>query len=86
MSKTDTVRARINPKLKQEVETILESLGISTSQAINMFFSQVILRNGIPFDVSIPNKETEDTFKNTDNGKEIHKFSSVEEMFNDLES
>lgn len=40
---------RINEKIKQEVTPILDDLGISLSEAINMFLHQIKLNNGIPF-------------------------------------
>ena len=54
MEKTSTLNLRVNPKLKNEAEDILSKLGIPMSTAINMFLSQVVLNNGIPFSVSLP--------------------------------
>ncbi|MDZ7837810.1 MAG: type II toxin-antitoxin system RelB/DinJ family antitoxin [Actinomycetota bacterium] len=51
---------RIEPKIKANVEKLLGRLGISTTDAINIFLNQVILTGGLPFPVKIPepNKET----------------------------
>lgn len=57
--KTATVRARIEPKLKKEAESILESLGLTTTQAITVFFRQVTLQKGMPFDVVIPKEKSQ---------------------------
>ncbi len=54
MAKETTVRARIDESLKDEAEVILKELGITTSQAINIYFSQITLRQGLPFDVVLP--------------------------------
>ena len=54
MAKETTVRARINEDLKAEAEDILHQLGLTTSQAINLYFSQIVLRRGMPFDVRLP--------------------------------
>ena len=51
MAKIATVRARIEPELKEEVEKLFKELGISTTEAINLFYRQVKLRNGFPFSV-----------------------------------
>jgi DNA-damage-inducible protein J len=56
--KTAVINARVQPKLKHDVEAILTQLGISTTQAITMYFEQIKLNNGIPFKLEIPNKET----------------------------
>ncbi len=84
MSKTSMIRARTNPDLKSEVETILMELGLTTSEAINIFFSQVRLYKGLPFDVRIPNKVTLETFKKTDEGKELVKCKNAGDMFRKL--
>lgn len=42
---------RINTKIKEEISPILSDLGISLSEAINMFLHQIKLNNGIPFDL-----------------------------------
>ena len=42
------------PDVKEQAESVLETLGISVSSAINMFYKQIILQQGIPFDVKIP--------------------------------
>ena len=55
-TRTDTVRARIAPELKNSVEEIFASLGMNSSQAIVLFFKQVELHNGLPFDVKLPPK------------------------------
>lgn len=82
--KTATVRARINPSLKAEVERLFEKLGLSTTEAINLFYSQVKLRNGLPFNVVIPNKLTEKVFKDTDLEKSLIRCTDADDMFNKL--
>ena len=56
MAKTETIRARTEKALKHDVEKILHALGLSVSEAVNIFFRQVKLQKGIPFDVKMPNK------------------------------
>lgn len=50
------VRARIDPDLKTETDEIFSELGISTTDAIRMFLSQVKLHRGLPFNVGLPNE------------------------------
>lgn len=66
-TRTDTVRARISPDLKNSVEGIFSSLGMNSSQAIVLFFKQVELHNGLPFDVRIPSKPILNMATMTDN-------------------
>lgn len=57
--KTAIINARVKPELKNDVEKILAQLGISTTQAITMFFEQIKLNRGIPFELKLPNEETQ---------------------------
>ena len=54
MAKTANLYARIEPEVKNQAESILEALGIPVSSAINMFYKQIILQRGLPFDVKLP--------------------------------
>ena len=54
MAKTANLYARIEPEIKEEAESILETLGIPVSNAICMFYKQIILQQGLPFDVKLP--------------------------------
>ena len=54
MANTSPVYARIDTSLKDNAEAILSKLGITPSGAIQMLYSQIVLHNGIPFDVRIP--------------------------------
>lgn len=53
-TKTSNLYARIEPAVKEEAEEILRTLGIPASNAINMFYKQIILHRGLPFPVTIP--------------------------------
>ena len=52
--KAANIYARIEPDVKERAETILTALGIPASNAINMFYKQIILHRGLPFEVSLP--------------------------------
>ncbi len=53
-TKSANLYARIEPEIKEQAENILNALGIPASNAINMFYKQIILHRGIPFDVTLP--------------------------------
>lgn len=59
MPKSANLYARIEPDLKEQAEAILNALGIPASNAITMFYKQIVLHNGIPFDLKIPNHSTD---------------------------
>lgn len=82
--KTETVRARIEPKLKHDVELVLSELGLSFSEAIELFLRQVKLNHGIPFDIRIPNKVTKQTFEDTNKGKKLKRYKSSKDLFDKL--
>lgn len=83
MRKTAMVRARIEPELKAEVESIFNSVGLNATEAITVFYKQVKLARGIPFDVRIPNKETRKAIEDARVGKG-KKFKSTKELFAEL--
>ncbi len=56
MARTSNVFARVEPEVKEEAEKVLDQLGIPMSNAVGMFLRQVVLQNGIPFDVKLPKK------------------------------
>ncbi len=53
-TKSANLYARIEPDVKEQAEKILSTLGITASNAINMFYKQIILQRGLPFEVKIP--------------------------------
>ena len=55
-AKTANVTARIQPNIKEQAEAILERLGIPVSVFIDMTYRQVIMRDGVPFSLDIPDK------------------------------
>ena len=62
-TKTANLYARIEPDVKEQAEGILATLGIPASNAINMFYKQIILNRGLPFDVKIPTAKRVDISK-----------------------
>lgn len=57
MARTSNVFARVEPEIKDQAEVILDQLGIPMSNAIGMFLRQVIIHNGIPFEMKLPVKK-----------------------------
>lgn len=81
MAKTAMITTRVDPDLKADAEKVLSKLGISTTEAINLFLSQVRLRRGLPFDVKIPNKATLKAMKDAEEGRNLSSYDSFEEFF-----
>lgn len=78
------IRARVEPGLKVEVETILADLGLTASEAIHILYRQIKLQRGLPFDVRIPNEVTVRTLKASKSGRNVKRFASKAELYRDL--
>ena len=92
MSKTSSIHIRVEPQIKEKVEKILESLGMTSTEAINIYLRQIIINSGIPFEIKNPQfkdemmdaiKEAEEMDKNPENYKS---FETVEDFMEDLHS
>ena len=57
MSKSSSIYTRIEPELKEQVEQVLSKLGIPMANAINLFLHQIVLQDGIPFEVKLPQRK-----------------------------
>ncbi len=84
MNKTATVSVRVKPEIKTRAEDVFEKLGITPTDAITMFYSQVSLRQGIPFPVEIPNPVTMKTIADADAGKDLYKVNNVDDLFYEI--
>ena len=84
MSKTTMITARVDPKLKRATEKVLKELGLTTSQAITLFFNQISLRKGLPFAVAIPNTETAQAIEAALAGIDLYEAESVDSLFDKL--
>ena len=71
ITKTAFVRARMEPSVKKRAETVLSQIGISPSEAINVFYRRIVSDKGIPFSLNVPNAETRKAIKDLENGKGI---------------
>lgn len=79
-TKTETIRARVEPELKHEAEALLKDLGLSATDAITVFYRQVVLHQGLPFDVRIPNAETVEALRQAETGEGLIEYSDLEEL------
>ena len=80
MSKSAMIRARLEPELKAEVDKIFKELGLTTTEAITLFYHQVRIRKGIPFELTVPNEVTMETVRKTDAGQELNEYANLDEF------
>jgi addiction module RelB/DinJ family antitoxin len=69
----DIVSCKITTKLKKDTEKVLNRLGLGYSEAIKIYFNQIVLTNSIPFDLTIPNSYVEIKEKKITNKKTLKK-------------
>ena len=90
MAKTSSIHVRVDPKVKKDVEKILNTLGMTSTEAINIYLKQIILTSGIPFEIKTPQfsddmleaiAEAEEMEKHPENYKS---FKTVQEFMEDL--
>lgn len=81
MAKTAIVRARIEPEIKEDAERILEECGLSPSEAVELFYLQVILPRGLPLNY---NEETRAALMQSEQGRGVLRFESAGAIFEDL--
>lgn len=91
MAKTATINMRVSPEIKTEAETIFSSLGMTLTEAINVFLHKSVMEGGLPFEVRQPryNAATEAAIRESRDimsGKITPKsYASAEAMFADLD-
>lgn len=85
-NKSAIISARINPDIKNNAEQIFKELGLTTSQAITLFYKQVDIQHGLPFEVKILNKVTLKAIKAAETQTNLHSFNDVDDLFDDLKN
>lgn len=81
--KTGTINVRIDECVKQNVSKVFERVGLSHTEAVRLFYTQVFLNQGLPFEVKIPNLETIEAMKESDAGG-LKAYDSASQMFGDI--
>ena len=84
MAKTAMVRARVEPELKRRAEELFSELGLSTTEAITLFYKQVAMHQGLPFSIRIPNAETIEAMRQARDHDDLVEYSSLEELKHSL--
>lgn len=84
--KTQTIHARVSPKIKKASENILKKVGLTMSEAIGLFLHQVVNRKEFPLELRVPNAETIKALKDVSERRNLTSYSSVDELFEKLSS
>lgn len=83
MIKKARVEVRVDLKLKSEVISVLKKLNMSESEAIRVYFRQIALTKGIPFEIKIPNKETLKALDEVKSGK-LREFNNFDDYLDNI--
>jgi len=84
MAKAATARARMDADVNEEAESILAERGLNATQGIDLSFRQIVLQQGLPFDVKMPNAESRKARREVETGDGLIRSSSAENLFRDL--
>lgn len=86
MSKTATVRARLEPALKAKAEGVLGELGLNATTAITLYYEQIVKRHAIPFDISLPNAATLSAMRDAEAGRGVVRVNDASALFAALDN
>lgn len=81
---TDKVQARIDPDLKKSAEKVFAKLGMTTTEAVRLFFKQVELYQGLPFSLKVPNKATIKAIRDADENRNLSRHDSFDDLLKDI--
>ena len=84
MPKRGIISARIDSELKRNAEEVFKELGLTTTQAITLFYKQVELERGLPFAIRIPNAVTAEALEQARTRQNLDGFNTLEDLFEDL--
>jgi len=80
MAKTEMIRARVEPGVKQDAEAVFSTLGLSPTEAITLFYKQVALQHGLPFEVRVPNAETLEAMRQAKDKNSLQRYESLDDL------
>jgi DNA-damage-inducible protein J len=81
-----TIQVRLDKRTKDQAQKVFRMLDISMSEAVKLFLRQVAFHGGIPFEIKIPNAVTDKALRESEEGKDLHRVSSVDQLFEELEA
>lgn len=79
--KDELVRARLNGTVKREAEKVLDSIGLSMSDAIRLLATQIAVRHEFPLELKVPNAETRAALAESEDVEQLEKLDSIDALF-----
>ncbi len=84
MAKNAYINARVDKRVKDKAQKVLSKVGMTTTDAVNLFLHQIILHNGLPFEVRVPNKDTRAALAELEAGKGDVHTGATKDIFKDI--
>ncbi|MDR1920128.1 MAG: type II toxin-antitoxin system RelB/DinJ family antitoxin [Candidatus Adiutrix sp.] len=84
MSADDYVRARIDPRIKNEAANVLSTFGLTVSDACRMMLTKIAREKRLPFGTEEPNELTRKTLEMADRGEDVFHAKDVDDLFRQL--
>lgn len=81
MSQSAVVHARIDQATKTATEKVLDSLGMTPTEAIRLFYRQIAIRKSFPLELHVPNKLTATVLAKSDKNQEIETYETVADLY-----
>lgn len=81
MSHSAVIHARIDASTKEATERVLDTLGMTPTEAIRLFYRQIALRKSFPLELHIPNKLTAAVLSKSEKNQDIESFASKEDLY-----
>jgi DNA-damage-inducible protein J len=86
MAESAVIHARIDPATKEATERILETLGLTPTEAIRLLYRQIAIRGEFPLELKVPNAITAKALSDADAGTGVESFDKAEDLYASWES
>ena len=80
MAKSAMIRARVEPDLKREAESVFSQLGLTATEAITLFYAQVTMHRGLPFAIRIPNATTTEALRQAYDHENLTEYDNLDDL------
>ena len=84
--KTNVINVRVSEDVKKQSTEIFKKIGLTTSQAIEIYLKAVIKNKGIPFKLKIPNDETLKAIYEAEHDINMTTCDSIDDMWDKIEN
>lgn len=81
MTHSAVIHARIDSSTKEATERILDSLGLTPTEAIRLFYRQIAMRGEFPLELRVPNQITAEALSRADRGEDLERFSDPSDLY-----